>query len=199
MITPTVQPVEASPTLSVIIEDEFDTALNEQWVAWGNPRPTIRSGFGDSWLDLKAADNPSQAGVTARKEVPNSIGTEIEFEAQLNSGYPLYPVLFDWDPIQFDRGPDNSLPTVLHLEIQKARVVLQAPAANNSCQSPLDGTKKHIYLIKFLSEKNAALYLDDGASPVCELEIGIKPISGRISFTGTGWITRIKVSGAPLP
>jgi hypothetical protein len=181
------------------LEDDFDEALNVNWLAWGNPRPTIRSGFGDNWLDLKAADVPTAAGVTSRIEIENSQNTTIEFEAQLNPGFPNFPLFFDWDPIQIRRGPENTDPTVVHLEIRKNSILMQAPAANNNCPLNMDGTKRHAYFLKFLPEKIVELYIDSSDQPVCKLDMGIIPVSGRISFTGNGWVTWVHVSSAGLP
>jgi hypothetical protein len=192
--TPALAPI--SSTSSIMLEDDFNEALSTNWKTWGDPRPSIRKGFGDNWLDLKAADKPGQSGVTSRLELENSPGNSLELEAQLNSSYPQYPLLFDWDPIQFDRGPINTTPTIVHMEIQKSMTILQTPAANNSCQTPLDGTTKHIFVIKFTADKIVELYIDSSEDPACQLDMGIKPVPGRISFTGTGWLTRVLVTGS---
>ena len=198
-LTSTVASFVGLPTESTIFEDDFDEALNVNWLAWGNPRPTIRNGFGDNWLELKAADVPSAAGVTSRVEIANSEDTTIEFAAQLNPGFPNYPLFFDWDPIQIQRGPQNPDPTVVHLEIRKNLILMQAPAANNSCPLNMDGTKHHDYFIKFLAEKIVELYIDSSEQPLCKLNMGIIPVSGKISFTGSGWVTLVHVIGADLP
>jgi hypothetical protein len=204
-LTPTLQTTSlptltvALTTTSIWLEDDFSGPLNVNWKAWGEPMPIIRKGFGDSWLDLAATDKTGSAGATTRKEIPNAPGFEIEFEAQLNTGYIQYPLFLDWDPTQFVRGPENTEPTVLHLAIQKNRLVLQAPAADNTCQQESDGTVQHLYLLKFVSEKSVELYLDGGEQALCQLDMGIKPVSGRITFTGTGWVTRILVTGTQLP
>jgi hypothetical protein len=198
-IAATSLPVAAPPAISALLEDDFSDALNINWKAWGEPRPTIRTGFGDSWLDLKAADKPGQSGVTARIELANSPGSTVEFEAQLNSGYPQFPILFDWDPFQFIRGPENTEPTIVHFELRRNLAVLQAPAANNTCQTPLDGLKKHIYRIRFADEKLVELYVDSSEQPLCQIDMGVKPVPGNVSFSGTGWITRILVTSTSTP
>lgn len=179
-----------------MLEDNFNDTLNTNWKFWGEPRPTVRKGFGDSWLDLKAADKPNLAGITSLLQINNSPGIMIEFEAQLNPGYPNYPIYFDWDPNYFYRGPDNSEPTIVHLEIQRNLILLKTPAAKLSCQETMDGRERRMYKIIFTSADEVELLIDDNDEPLCKLEMGISPTLGRISFTGTGWITRILITNA---
>ena len=123
----------------------------------------------------------------------------VEFEGQLNPNYANFPLFFDWDPLQFDRGPENTTLTVLHLAIQKNRIVLQAPAANNTCQKEFEGAKQHRYVLKFVGDKQVALYIDDSEQAMCQLDLGIMAIPGRISFTGTGWVSHVLVTGSNPP
>lgn len=190
---------ESPDEVIVLIEDEFSESLATHWRAWGNPLPTLRKGFGDSWLDLKAVEEPGGAGVTSRVEIENSPGVRIAFDAQLNPGYPQFPLLLDWDPLQFDRGPANTTPTIVHFELRRSTVSLQAPAANNNCQVDLDGTVQHTFLIQFSEEKLVSLYIDDSPQPLCQLDMGIIPVPGKLSFTGNGWVTRILVTSLPAP
>jgi len=198
-LTGTLAPNPDAPPEKILLTDEFSDALNVHWKTWGEPRPTLRKGFGDSWLELKAADEPTQAGVTCRTEIDNAPGTAIEFLAQLTPGYPQYWLHLDWDPLQFDRGPENISPTIVHLEVQKNLVLVQAPAANHSCRVELDGTIQHRYILKFISDKIVELYIDEAIQPLCSVDMGIKPVPGRISFSGNGWVTRILVTGAAVP
>lgn len=184
---------------AILLDDEFNGPLNINWKAWGSPRPILRSGPGDSWLELTATENPAMAGVTTRIQIANAPGNVIEFEGQLNPNYANFPLFFDWDPLQFDRGPENTTLTVLHLAIQNNRIVLQAPAANNTCQQELEGAKQHSYALKFVGDKQVALYIDGRDQAICQLDLGIMAIPGRISFTGTGWVTHVLVTGAELP
>jgi hypothetical protein len=183
----------------ILLQDDFNDPLNIKWKAWGNPRPVIRSGPGDNWMELTATEKPETAGVTARASIANSPGNVIEFVGLVNPNYTNFPLFFDWDPLQFDRGPENTSLTVLHLKIQSTRIVFQAPAANNTCQKEFDGAKQHTITIKFIGEKKVELYIDGNEQAICQLDMGIKAVSGRISFTGTGWVTRILVTGSSLP
>jgi hypothetical protein len=206
-LSPTIQP---SPEISItgvtqpavdltLLVDDFNGPLNVNWKSWGSPRPIIRSGPGDNWLELTATDKPDTSGVTSRAQIPSAAGNVIEFQGQLNPNYANFPLLLDWDPLQFDRGPENTTLTVMHLSIQSTRVVLSAPAANNSCQKESDGTKQHSYVLKFIAEKKVELYIDGIEPALCQLDLGIMAIPGRITFTGTGWVTRIIVTGSNLP
>ncbi len=198
-VTPTVGLSPTSPAEIVILEDQFDDTLSTNWKSWGDPRPALKKGFGDSWLDLKAADRPGDAGVTSKVEISNSPGIKIELEAQLNPSYPQYWMYFDWDPLQFVRGPENSEPTIVHLVVQKNQVLLQSPAANNSCSVVLDGATKHVYTLIFRTEKIVELIVDGNPQPGCAIDMGVIPVPGRITFSGNGWVTRIKVSGETTP
>ncbi len=198
-VTPTAGLSSTSPAESVIFEDHFDDTLSTNWKSWGDPRAALKKGFGDSWLDLKAADRPGDAGVTSKEEISNLPGIKIEYEAQLNPSYPQYWMYFDWDPLQFVRGPENSEPTIVHLVVQKNKVLLQSPAANNSCNVILDGTTKHVYTLIFKAEKIVELIVDGNPQPGCAIDMGVIPVPGRITFSGNGWVTRIKVSGEATP
>ena len=143
LLTPAVPVTGTTPSgaPAILLNDYFNDPLNINWKAWGSPRPILRSGPGDNWLELTATEKPETAGVTTRMEIANSPGNVIEFEGQLNPNYANFPLFFDWDPLQFDRGPENTTPTVLHLAIQNNRIVLQAPAANNTCQKEFKGAQ----------------------------------------------------------
>lgn len=206
-VSPTIQLTPSTPVTNttpaaasaILLNDNFNDPLNVNWKAWGSPRPVIRSGPGDNWLELTATEKPETAGVTSRAEIASAPGNVIQFEGQLNPNYANFPLFFDWDPIQYDRGPENTNLTVLHLAIQSSRIVLQAPAANNTCQKEFEGAKQHSYILKFVAEKKVALFIDGSDKAICELDMGVMAVPGRISFTGTGWVTHILVTGSSLP
>ena len=201
LLTPVVPVTSTTPSgaATILLNDYFNDPLNINWKAWGNPRPILRSGPGDNWLELTAIEKPEIAGVTTRMEVASAAGNVIEFEGQLNPNYANFPLFFDWDPLQFDRGPENTNPTVLHMEILNKRIVLQTPAANNTCQKDFEGAKQHRFLLKFAGEKQVELYIDGNDQAICQLDMGIKAIPGRISFSGTGWVSHVLVTGSSLP
>ncbi len=206
-VSPTIPQKPAAPVTSttpsaattILLNDYFTDPLNVNWKAWGSPRPILRSGPGDNWLDLTATEKPETAGVTTRMEIATASGNMIEFEGQLNPNYANFPLLFDWDPLQYDRGPENTNPSVLHLEILNNRIVLQATAANNTCQKEFAGAKQHRYVLKFVGEKQVELYIDGNDQAICQLDLGIKAIPGRISFSGTGWVSHVLVTATSLP
>jgi hypothetical protein len=206
-VTPTILTTPVVPVTStirpdapvILLNDYFNDPLNLNWKAWGSPRPILRSGPGDNWLELTATEKPETAGVTTRMEIASTPGNVIEFEGQLNPNYANFPLYFDWDPLQFDRGPENTTPTVLHMEILNNRIILQAPAANNTCQKGFEGAKQHRYMLKFSGEKLVELYIDGNEQAICQLDTGIKAIPGRISFSGTGWVSHVLVTSSSLP
>jgi len=193
-ITETLAPISGTPATPIILDDEFSENLSENWRTWGNPLPTLKKGFGDSWLDLKAVDKPAEAGTTTRKEITLAPGISIIMEAQLNPTYPQSPLLIDWDPYQFIRGPANSAPTQLHLEIKKNRIEMLAPVTNGKCEIELDGTIKHIFSLVVTDEHTMELSVDEDRQSLCQLDLGVTLGLGRLSFSGNGWVTRIHIA-----
>lgn len=196
-LTQTTAPISGEPVTTTILEDEFSENLSENWRSWGNPFPTLRKGFGDSWLDLKAADKAGEAGTTTRKELSLAPGVWLVWEAQLNPTYPQFSLFLDWDPAGFMRGPSNSAPTQLRYELQKSRVLLLAPVTNAKCDIALDGTTKHTFALFLVDEQKVDFFIDDLHQSLCQLDLGVTPGLGRISFSGNGWVTRIRVSDSP--
>jgi len=184
-------PPDLSSTPIVLLRDDFSGSLGENWKTWGNPRPSIQSGPDKKWLNLTATEKPGSAGVTSRLEIENAPGVRGEFSAQLNPIYPQYPLILDWDPYTFDRGPDNSAATIIRFELQKSGAVFQTPVSKKRCKTDLDGLVMHRFTISFTINDAVELFIDDSQVPACTLEMGFKPSSGRISFTGTGWVTQI--------
>jgi hypothetical protein len=195
VITPTFPASPTSETI-VIFEDDFSGTLNAYWRAWGDPRPKINTGPGDSWLDLTAAEDFGSGGVTSRTEVPSDPGVEILFRGQLNESYPQYELFFDWDPLQYDRGPANKDPGVIHFELRRNQLILLTPLTDEKCEVELDGTGTHTYRIRIFDGQSLELFIDaDETLPGCQItNIGLAPVPGTISFTGVGWITHVVVT-----
>ena len=59
---------------AILLNDYFNDPLNINWKAWGSPRPILRSGPGDNWLELTATEKPETAGVTTRMEIASAPG-----------------------------------------------------------------------------------------------------------------------------
>lgn len=180
----------------VLFEDFFDAGLRQHWVTWGEPRATIGTGFDDNWLYLKALD-PGQAGVTSRPElvIPNAPGVAIEFDAQMDDKYPQSVLILDWDPDSFGRGPENQDQGVIRLEIRIDQMKLSGRAAQETCEQDIMGVDSHTYLLIVTEAPGVALYLDGAGQPACQLaslEFASQP--GKISFSGLGWVSRVKVS-----
>ncbi len=201
---PTLPAPSAAPTQTaalVLFDDPFDNGLRGYWRTWGSPRPTIDSGPGDSWLYLKDPA-PGSGGVTTRPEFPvdNAPGAVYEFQAQLDPNYPQGMLIFDWDPPTYDRGPENRDPGLLRLEIQNARLALRGRLTKSVCTHEIDGKIMHTYTLRVLNEQAVTLTLDGQAEPLCRLDsMGLAPVPGSISFTGLGWITRVKIALPPEP
>jgi uncharacterized Zn finger protein (UPF0148 family) len=200
-ISPTASTVPETGESLVLFEDEFDGTLSAFWRGWGNPRPKISTGPGDNWLDLTASEDYGSGGVTSREYIVIHPGVEIIFRGQLNQSYPQYKVIFDWDPLQYDRGPANQDPGVIHFELLKNKIILSTQLTNSRCEKELDGVLTHTYRFRILEGQGLDLFLDeDDITPVCQIaDIGLAPVPGTITFTGLGWITSVKVTEPIVP
>ncbi len=205
-ITPTItlQPTEIItltetelPEISatrILFEDDFDGSISAYWKSWGKPRPKISKGPGDNWMDLAASEDYGSGGVTSREQIFISPGAEIIFRGQLNDTFPQFKLLFDWDPLQFMRGPENQDPTVIHFEILRNRIILHTPLTNNRCEKDLVGTQTHTYRFVFLGGDALDLFIDEDEFPLCQIsDIGDVPVPGTITFTGVGWVTYVQI------
>ncbi len=199
-LTTTAAPL-SNPTVVLLFEDTFDQDLATNWRTWGSQRPTIDIGPGDRWLSLKAEASTS-AGATTRRDLPIvlEVGTVIEFEAQLNNRFPRYVLVFDWDPEGRNRGPELLEPGVIHLEIRQEQLRLQTPITEEVCVQPINALEKHVYRLQVALNQGLDLYLDDAPAPVCQIaSIGLGPLPGSITFSGLGWVTRVKVLAPVKP
>jgi hypothetical protein len=184
------------PAAGLLFEDTFDAGLRDHWLTWGEPRATISAGFGDNWLNLKALDPPGQAGVTTRPDqvIPNEEGVVIEFDAEMDEKYPQAVLILDWDPASFDRGPQNQEPGFLRLEIWADKLKLYGRAVEQACEQPVTGTDGHTYVLQLTGTQGAVLYLDGADQPICQIaSMNIEAQPGKISFSGLGWVSRVKV------
>lgn len=205
-ISPTVALTSTSPALplpatTLLFEDTFDQDLATNWRTWGSQRPTIDIGPGDRWLSLKA-EVPTSAGATTRRDLPIVLefGAVIEFEAQLNNRFPRYVLVFDWDPERMNRGPELLEPGVIHLEIRQEQLRLQTPITGEDCTQPINALEKHLYRLQVTSNQGLELYLNDNPAPICQItSIGLGPLPGSITFSGLGWVTRVKILAPVKP
>lgn len=201
LVAPAAAPTQTAAAVIVLLDDLFDNGLRGYWRTWGSPRPTIDSGPGDSWLYLKDPA-PGSGGVTTRPEFPvdNAPGAVYEFQAQLDPNYPQGMLIFDWDPPTYDRGPENRDPGLLRLEIQNARLVLRGRLTKAVCAQEIDGKAMHTYTLQVLDGQAVDLTLDGQTQPLCHMDtMGLAPVPGSISFTGLGWVTRVKIALPPEP
>lgn len=201
VVTPTMSTVAANA--GFLIDELFDQGLRIYWKTWGEPRAIVRTGPTDNWLSLKAMDPPQSSGVTSRPEfgIYNLPGLVIEFSASLDPNYPASVILFDWDPRQFNRGPENVEPGLIHLEVHNSRMLLETPYSRLRCSADNRGSQNHIYRVQMTTTQGVEVYVDDQPTPLCQVEdMGLDPLPepGTISFSGAGWVTYVKVT-APQP
>jgi hypothetical protein len=119
----------------------------------------------------------------------------IEFDAEMDEKYPRAVLILDWDPATFDRGPANSEPGFIRLEIQADQLKLSGRAIEETCEQPNAGTHGHTYLLQLTADQGVALYLDGGGLSVCQIAaMNLDPQPGKLSFSGLGWVSRVKVT-----
>jgi hypothetical protein len=179
----------------VILDEKFDSILAENWRVWGKPRPIIESGFGDNYLSLTSTAS-GEAGVSSKAEFMLEPGLEMSFGGQLQPGFQNYQLVFSWDPLQYERGPENTDPGVIQMEISRDKVVISAALTKERCVADVAGVEAHDYLVRVLGDFEVALYLDGEAEPVCTLtDIGMEaPIVGSITFRDMGLVSYVKVA-----
>jgi len=205
-ITPTTRLTEtaeltntASPPEVLLVED-FNGALNEQWTVWLVPsspyRPKIDRGPGENFLFLMADENPGDAGITSRVEIPNVPGLDIQFIGQLKDDLPGHVMILDWDPVDVERGPLSTLPGEIHLEIWRDRLVFGgASGESEPCQSEIVGNEQHSYRVVIEEDQDLVLFVDGTQDPVCVLDAStFETEPGLLTFTGNGWITKVQVT-----
>lgn len=193
-VSPTATLASPSPEATVLLEDNFDGIVSVNWVQWGSPHPTIRRGPLGNWLNM-VSDEFGAAGVTSKQEIPNAPGIKIEFVARLNENFPNYSVVFDWDPVDNKRGPEYVVPGPIHLEIRRNSMVFKTPRTNEKCERDLTGAEAHTYDLQIVEGQGIDLYLDEDPLPACRIvSMGMEPTPGNISFTGLGWVIRVKVT-----
>ncbi len=195
-LTPVITPTTALTSLK--FEDNFNGPLNKTtWKAWGDPLPKTKSGP-IPWLYL-TAEIPSDAGVSLRDPLLFTPGTLIQFDARLDPAYTQFTLIFDWDPPNLVRDQGVKEPGVIHIEIRKDSITFDTPITLDGCekQAPdFDGTLPHSYQVRKLEKLGVALFIDNAPVPICAVQdMGLTLDSGRISFSGLGWITLVRVLG----
>jgi hypothetical protein len=204
--TPTPNPTDTPlPTATevqtvVVLAEDFDGKLSDQWIVWLAPnspyRPKIDSGPGENYLYLLADKTPGEAGITSRKPINSVPGLDIQFIGQLKENLPSHVLIFDWDPSDVERGPLSTVPGDIHLEIWRDHLVFGVPTSGaENCKPQNVGTDQHTYRIAISEDRNVGLFLDGSAEPVCKFDIsGMEFGPGEITFTGIGWITKVQVT-----
>ena len=101
---------------------------------------------------------------------------------------------FNWDQETVARGTDYRQPGQIHLEIRAKNVIIQTPLTQEVCQSPIQEGQSHTYRIEIVANQGVSLYIDDGETAACSISnMGLAPLPGKISFSGLGWVSRVKV------
>jgi hypothetical protein len=178
---------------AVILDEKFENGLEDNWLVWGSPPPTIQQGI-TYYLDLDA--KPRAAGITSN--TPQSIFnlaplTTIEFQAVLKDMSATDVLSLDWDPLPSIRN-SASEPGPLHLDIGDSTVKL---TVNDIlfCEQRLQKNKTHIYRIQIDNEGRISLSMDDlqiCAPALIELPGG----EGRISISGSGRVDNLLITQA---
>ncbi|MEW5872087.1 MAG: hypothetical protein AB1894_22655 [Chloroflexota bacterium] len=195
--TATLEPTLAPLQAKVILEDDFGGGQLVNWVKWGSLKPTVTNTATDSWLYLKAVEEPRLSGLTSidDKLVLNAPGLEITFDARLDPVFPNAVMIFDWDPLEYLRSKETLGNGPIHLELRKDRVFIDAPIQDKHCDAPATGGEYSRYTLRITESYGVQLFLAEQPEPACTLDfIGIGNLQGRISFSGSGFLTYVRVS-----
>jgi len=184
------------PITNILLDDNFDIAINLNWEPWGLPRPAIIKAPTDNYLELRAEESGS-AGITAKMDISSTPGVIFEFDASMNKLTPRYRMIFDWDPVDTPRrGPETSKLGVIRFELQETKLTLKGSLIDEKCERDINGVDLHTFILKIVDGQGVELYVDEDTSPICRIEdMGREPTPGRISFSGLGWVTRVLVTG----
>jgi len=181
------------PPNGYLLEETFDGIIATNWNPWGVPRPNIERGFIDKFLNL-VAQNSTSSGISSKADFPIIPGLEIHFAARQIPTLSQYKMYFDLDRAQISREANGNEVGLLQLEIQKDKMTWMASNTDEPCEALSDGTKVHNYRIVVLEGSGIALYLDNNLEPVCEFpNLGLDPLSGRLSFRGMGSLSSVYV------
>lgn len=112
-----------TPGPVIIVEEEFEGELRDNWNVWGIPEPRIVSGF-TRYLELDAP--PGDAGVTTIEQF-DLREVEVHYEAALLADAPNNLLSLDWDPVELTRKPGDP-PGFLHLDLGNGRLLLTVSA-----------------------------------------------------------------------
>lgn len=183
----------------VLFQEDFNgdiRNLKPNWEVWGNPRPKIASGFGDSYIEFGAVTFGNEdAGIYSKKLFLLNPGTAVEFAARLLEAYPKLPLVFDWAPGPLIIEPHYSK-GIIHIELTNESVVIETPLTNNRCQYKLNSQEAHTFRLVAREKQALDLYVDQATEPNCQImDMGLAPVEGRIYLSGTGRVSYIKVLG----
>lgn len=176
----------------IIFREDFEAPLTENWHLWGSPLPLLRTGFSDRYMEL-LSESPGTSGVASKLLIQLIPGTVIEFEARLVEDTPKSLIVFQWNP-GLDKAQPRDRPGVLQLTIERTRLVLETAMTQGRCELPMDGLVVHTFQLEFFEGGAVEVIVDFAPAQSCRVEnIGIVPVDGRISFSGRGWVSSVKV------
>lgn len=185
------QETTVTATQEVILDEDFEGDLQENWAVWGAPIPKTIGAPGQRALDLDA--DPRAAGITSKEIITVAPRLEIKFNAALKEISADNILTFDWDPGTESRNPDErDIPGLIHIQIDENGAKLVIISDGQECTQELNVDENHEYAIIFEQNRNVTFRIDN--EQICMLQIQIRPdTDGRISFSGRGWIVSVIV------
>ncbi len=175
-----------------IFREDFETPLTENWHLWGSPFPQLRTGFSDRYMEL-LGEIPGTSGVASKLLIQLTPGTVIEFEARLVEDIPQSVIVFQWNPGEQKAQPIDR-PGILQLTVDRRLLILETAMTQERCELPINGLVVHTYQLTFGDGGGVTVIVDFNPAQSCQVaNIGIVPVDGRISFSGRGWVSSVKV------
>lgn len=209
--TQVLRPTYTSTPGTLLLEEKFDTDLNEQWELWGNPdniatTVIIEGNDSNTYLLLSSQDVEADGISSLTEEITLEAGVVISFTANLTN--PAIetdsPTLrFAWTPgttIPLDMDPEEPLALELLIEPTSFNLtIILEDTTQGACSAVLEAGP-HTFRIEVSETSEPKIFVDD--QPVCEdMTIFIQPFNqpgGRIHFSGSGLVDDIIVYLQPI-
>lgn len=181
-------PTETS-TPEIVLEEDFEAGLDENWDVWGQPTPTTSGPNTNKALDLDG--DLDMVGVTYKEDISIEPILEISFDAALKDISPDDNLTFYWDPGSESRQPGKR-PGPIQVLIGDEMAQLIIVQKNPACQYELPDNKSRTYSVA-IGENSSVSFLVDGEN-VCSVTMqGLPESIGLISYSGRGWVDNVLI------
>ena len=175
-----------TPGPVIILEEEFEGELQDNWNIWGVPEPQIVSGF-TRYLELDAP--PGDAGVTTIEQF-DLRQVEVRYNAALAADTPNNLLSLDWDPVELTRKPGDP-PGFLHLDLGNGRLLLSV-SAQTICDLRLPEAVAQTVVIGIGLDTISLTINEEAICPPAT--VNLLTGDGRLSFSGGGRVDGVLIT-----